>query len=108
MIKPTFPKLPTRVSGVATLVGLSTFAAALVAVGAGAASAGSLGRPCTVAPQAQWLSIEALQSKLQTQGYTIRSAKLKNACGEVYATDAQGSRVELFLDPTSGDIVGRL
>lgn len=70
--------------------------------------AGSLGRPCTAAPQSQWLSIDALQSKLEAQGYTIRSAKLKNACGEVYATDAQGTRVELFLDPTNGDIVGRL
>jgi hypothetical protein len=46
------------------------------------ANAGSLGRPCTSAPQNQWLSLDAI--------------------------DKNGSRVELFVDPTSGAIVGQL
>jgi hypothetical protein len=72
------------------------------------AQAGSLGRPCTNASQDKWLSIEALQTKVEALGYTVRNAKLKNACGEFYATDKAGTRVELFVDPSNGDIVGKL
>jgi hypothetical protein len=73
-----------------------------------AAEAGSLGRPCTTAPQTQWLSLEALQTKVEAHGYKVQKAKLKNACGELYALDKNGARVELFVDPTSGEIVGQL
>ena len=73
---------------------------------AGLAQAGSLGRPCTSAPQTQWLSLDELQRKVEAQGYKVRKAKLKSACGELYATDKNGARVELFVDPTSGAIVG--
>ena len=72
------------------------------------AEAGSLGRPCTSAPQNQWLSIDALQSKVETLGYKVQKAKLKNACGELYTIDKNGNRVELFVDPTNGAIVGQL
>ena len=75
---------------------------------AAAAQAGDLGRPCTVAPQSQWLSLEQIQAKVEAQGFKIRKAKLKNACDEIYALDKSGGRVELFVDPTSGEIVGRL
>ena len=49
---------------------ISLTAAALSA--ASAAEAGSLGRPCTTAPQDQWLSLEALQAKVEALGYKIR------------------------------------
>ena len=89
------------------LVVVSSAAAILVA-GAVAAQAGSLGRPCTAAAQNQWLSIAALQSKVEAQGYKVQKAKLKNACGELYVLDKNGGRVELFVDPTNGNIVGQL
>jgi hypothetical protein len=76
--------------------------------GASAADAGGLGRSCTTAPQTQWLSLEALQTKVEALGYKVQKAKLKNACGEIYAHDKTGGRVELFVDPTSGKIVGQL
>ena len=80
-----------------------------VMLGAAAtAEAGSLGRPCTTAPQTQWLSLEVLQTKVGALGYKVQKAKLKNACGEIYAVDKNGARVELFVDPTSGEIVGQL
>jgi hypothetical protein len=71
------------------------------------AQASDLGRPCTAAPQSQWLTIEALQAKVEALGYKVRKAKLKKACGEIYALDKDGARVELFVDPTNGEIVGR-
>lgn len=75
---------------------------------ASVAAAGSLGRPCTTVSQDKWLSIEALTTKVEAQGYTVRDAKLKKACGEIYVVDKNGGRAELFLDPTNGEIVGKL
>jgi hypothetical protein len=72
------------------------------------AQAGSLGRPCTSAPQSQWLPMQQLQAKVEALGYRVQKAKLKNACGELYTLDKNGNRVELFVDPTSGQIVGQL
>jgi hypothetical protein len=86
---------------------LLTAAAGLLGAVTGA-QAGSLGRPCTSAPQSQWLSMGALQAKVEAQGYSVRKAKLKAACGELYTVDKDGNRVELFVDPTSGEIVGKL
>jgi hypothetical protein len=71
------------------------------------ANAGSLGRPCTNEPQAKWLTLEALQGRVEALGFKVQKGKIKNACGEIYALDSNGSRVELFVDPTSGTIVGR-
>jgi hypothetical protein len=73
--------------------------------GLSAASASSLGRPCTSAPASQWLSLDALKAKAEAQGYTVQKAKLKDACAEIYARDRNGARTELFVDPTSGAIV---
>jgi hypothetical protein len=82
--------------------------AAAVIGGVATAQAGSLGRPCTSAPKDQWLSMQELQAKVQALGYKVQKAKLKNACGEFYTLDKNGNRVELFVDPTSGQIVGQL
>jgi hypothetical protein len=73
-----------------------------------AANAESLGRPCTNAPQAQWLPLASLQAKVEALGYKVQKAKLKKACGEFYAIDKNGKKVEIFVDPTSGAVVGQL
>jgi hypothetical protein len=83
-------------------------AVATVLTIATAAQAGSLGRPCTSAPQSQWLPMQELQAKVEALGYRVQKAKLKNACGEIYTIDKNGGRVELFVDPTNGQIVGQL
>ena len=101
-------KLAAAIGGTAALVKISALAAALAMLAAAPAGAGSLGRACTTAPQAQWLSVEALQAKVEALGYTVRSGKIKNACGEFYTTDKAGARVELFVDPPNGTVVGQL
>jgi hypothetical protein len=101
------PASPTP--SAAAYLKVSTLIVVLATLGiANPTHAGSLGRPCTSAPQDKWLSIEQLQTRAEALGYKVRKAKLKNACGEVYALDQNGSRVELFLDLTSGEVVGRL
>lgn len=84
---------------------LTAIASLLVAT---AAQAGSLGRPCTSAPESQWLTMQVLQAKVEALGYRVQKAKLKAACGELYTIDKNGNRVELFVDPTSGEIIGKL
>lgn len=88
-----------------TVLALITAAASAVVIAD--ARAGSFDRPCTAAPQSQWMSMDALQAKVQELGYKVQKAKLKNACGEIYALDKNGGRVELFVDPTNGQIIGQ-
>lgn len=109
MLKISSFKIAAGMFGTAALVKLSVFALAVMMLGlTTSAHAGSLGRPCTAAPENQWLSIKELQTKVEAQGYSVRKAKLKNACGELYTLDKNGKRVELFVDPTNGAIVGKL
>ena len=78
----------------------------VAALGAAGAQAKSLGRPCTTAPESQYLPISELKAGIEAQGYTVREIEIEKACAEVYALDKTGAKVELFLDPTSGTIVG--
>lgn len=97
--------------GVAAALGLSALTVAVATLGsANSADAGTLGRSCTSAPQSRWLPLESLRSKVEALGYRVQQASLKSitTCGELYVIDQDGARVELFVDPTSGDIVGRL
>jgi hypothetical protein len=89
---------------------LALLAVTAIVVGAATASAqaGSLGRPCTSAPQNKWLSMQDLQAKVEALGYRVQKAKLAKACGEFYTLDKNGNRVELFVDPTNGQIMGQL
>ncbi|MBS0643832.1 MAG: PepSY domain-containing protein [Proteobacteria bacterium] len=90
-----------------TVTRLAATAAAItiVALGAAGAHASSLGRPCTASPESQYLSAADLQAKAEAQGYTVSRVKIAKACGEIYARDKAGARVELFVDPTNGTIV---
>ncbi|MCC7045129.1 MAG: PepSY domain-containing protein [Alphaproteobacteria bacterium] len=84
-------------------------ASVILATAAGSAAfAGSLDRPCTAAPKDKWLSMEQLKAKVEAQGYKVSKAKMKNSCAEMYTLDPSGARVELFLDPASGDVVAKL
>ncbi|SCZ06555.1 PepSY domain-containing protein [Microvirga guangxiensis] len=82
-------------------------AATVILVGVSGTQASSLGRPCTTMPQSQWLSVEALKAKTEAMGYKVQKAKISKACGEIYALDQNNTRTELFVDPTSGEIVAK-
>jgi hypothetical protein len=84
----------------------STAAIAVIVLGAAGAQAGSLGRACTAAPESQYLPASQLQSKVEALGYKVQRVKIAKACGEIYALDKNGAKVELFVDPTNGTIIG--
>jgi len=53
----------------------------------------------------QWLPIEDIRSKIAAKGYDVRSIKRDDNCYEAYAIDKNGSRVEIYMNPTTGKIV---
>ncbi|PKR53290.1 PepSY domain-containing protein [Thalassospira marina] len=53
------------------------------------------------APMDQWQPRETLQHKLEGQGWQIRRIKTGEGCYEVYATDANGKKIEAYFDPHS-------
>jgi hypothetical protein len=102
-------KVAAAIFGGAALLKISALAVAAAILGfASSAQAGSLGRPCTSAPENQWLPMQELQAKVEALGYKVQKVRLKNACGELYTIDKTGNRVELFVNPTNGQIVGQL
>jgi hypothetical protein len=58
------------------------------------------------APKESWRPIEDLKSELTGKGWTIKNVKTEDGCYEVYGTDADGKRAEVFFDPASFDMVG--
>lgn len=60
----------------------------------------------TTTTQANWMTMEQVQTKLQTAGYRdFEKIERDTTKYEVKATDAQGRRVELDVDPVTGDIL---
>ena len=60
----------------------------------------------TTATQANWMTTEQVQTKLESAGYRdFEKFERDSKKYEVKATDAQGRRVELDVDPVTGDIL---
>jgi hypothetical protein len=56
--------------------------------------------------QSNWLSIKDVLNKLEAAGYSdFREIDLDKNKYEVKATDPQGQRVELDVDPVTGDVL---
>ena len=78
-----------------TVIALSTLAA-----GTALAS-----ERCT-APMAEWQPREALQQKLESEGWKVRRIKTEDGCYEAYAFNADGKRVEAMFDPKTLAMIG--
>ena len=95
---------------------IATLALTAGIIGAGAAIAPAFAQttapaatPATAtAPVAQsnWMSLKDVQTKLEAAGYTdFREIEREKNKYEVKATDPQGQRVELDVDPVTGDVL---
>lgn len=56
-------------------------------------------------PREQWMSVDAAKAKGIELGYDVRRVKEEDGCYEIYAIDKNGAKVELYLDPVTGDVV---
>lgn len=82
---------------------IATTAAAFATVllSAGAASAAE---KCNV-PVAEWRPAQALQKKLEAEGWKVNRLKTEDGCYEVYGVDRQGRRVEAYFNPKTLETV---
>lgn len=69
--------------------------------GIGSAAAGEI---CSV-PEAEWQPKDALERKLEAEGWKIKTIKTDDGCYEVYGTDAAGKRMETYFDPKTFEVV---
>jgi hypothetical protein len=61
---------------------------------------------CTTAPESEWLNQEQFQAGLLADGYQIREFKVTEGnCYEIYGSDANGAKVEIYFNPVDGAIV---
>lgn len=80
------------------------FAAALIVGALAAGSTSASEHSCNV-PMAEWQPREALQQKLQAQGWEVRRIKTEDGCYEVYAIDKGGKRIEAVFDPKTLEMI---
>jgi hypothetical protein len=74
-------------------LGLSGYALASDDIHFGAAATG------------KWLSEETIKTKLAELGYAVREIESEDGRYEVTATDKQGARIELYVNPVTGEIL---
>ncbi|MBO6826535.1 MAG: PepSY domain-containing protein [Sneathiella sp.] len=71
---------------------------------AGAATVAHASDLCKV-PTDEWQPKEALQEKLEGQGWKVSRIKVDDGCFEAYAKDAGGRRVEAYFNPKTLEVV---
>ena len=85
---------------------IATLALTAGIIGAGAAIAPAFAQTTAPAAQSNWMSLKDVQTKLEAAGYTdFREIEREKNKYEVKATDPQGQRVELDVDPVTGDVL---
>ena len=63
------------------------------------------GPTCNV-PQDKWLKETDFKSRIESQGYQIRTFKVsKGHCYEIYGFDKAGKKVEIYFDPQTAAVL---
>ena len=70
-------------------------AACLVAAAPSAAFASA---NCAANPKAEWMSEADAKAKLMAQGYKIDKFKIDGNCYEIYGSNKDGKKVEIYFD----------
>ena len=70
-----------------------------------ATSAAYAKKSCTDQPKDKWMTEEAFKQKVEGLGYKISKFKQPGTCYEIYGTDKDGKKVEIYFDPTDAKIV---
>ena len=78
-------------------------AAAMLTVGAAALPAAA-SDDCKSYPREQWLGLEAMKAKAESQGFVVRGIEEDDGCWEVKGLK-DGKKVEAYFDPATGELV---
>lgn len=73
-----------------------------LAISAFSLSAFASDKDCTAEPKAKWQSEKDVQASLEKQGYKVKRIKTEGSCYEAKATDKDGKKVELIINPADG------
>lgn len=60
---------------------------------------------CTDQPKEKWMSEADFKKKAEAEGYKIRKFKQPGSCYEIYGTNKDGKKVEIYFNPVDGSIV---
>ena len=71
-------------------------------VGTSASALASEQAHCGTVPKEKWLTSETVKARMAEQGYDVRSIKAERGCFEIKATDKNGARVEIYVNPETG------
>jgi len=63
------------------------------------------GAQAQVQAQARIMTIAEVATRLEEQGYQLREIELERGVYEVEMTDANGMRVEVYLDAVTGEVL---
>jgi len=90
-------QIPYDVGGLMKLI----LGLALVLVVSGAAQAA---KNCTDMPKEKWMSEADFKKMVEGQGYKISKFKQPGTCYEIYGTDKDGKKVEIYFNPVDGKV----
>jgi hypothetical protein len=60
---------------------------------------------CNAGPESSWKPQGELEKILTDKGWSIRKVKIDDGCYEVYATDKDGNRKEVYFHPKTFEVV---
>ncbi len=67
-------------------------------------SAALAAKNCTTEPKDKWMTEEAFKEKAIADGYTIKKFKTPGTCYEIYGTNKEGKKVEVYFNPVDGSV----
>lgn len=89
-----------------TLIATLLVSGGIIAAGASVLPAFAQSSAAATTTQAGWMSLQEVQTKLEAGGYRdFEKIEREKDKYEVKATDMQGQRVELDVDPMTGEIL---
>jgi hypothetical protein len=60
---------------------------------------------CPSYPKSEWMPEADAKAKIEAQGYVIGKFKVDGNCYEIYGTNKEGKRAEVYFDAKTLDIV---
>jgi len=79
--------------------------ALLIALALGLGVTAHAKKNCTDEPKDKWMSESDFKKKVEAEGYTIKKFKQPGTCYEIYGTNKEGQKVEIYFNPVDGSIV---
>ncbi|WP_295904635.1 PepSY domain-containing protein [uncultured Bdellovibrio sp.] len=62
-------------------------------------------KECTNEPKEKWMQEADFKKKVENEGYKISKFKQPGTCYEIYGTNKDGKKVEIYFNPVDGSIV---